>query len=150
MHNRLHKTMIMGIQGLTPEDVFTRFSTAMYEWNALSLELKKNAGMDDQQKFDVRKERLDSIFAEYVTARKRPNGRQAGYNFRNPPEYNPETNEILLVETDGKKAFIDVQETDGFNRKLRYTLQYKDDEWRIDKREKYDDVFKNKWVAEII
>lgn len=135
---------------IAPREVFERFSKAMYAWNLLCLELKKNNELDDETKLTRRKEKLDEIFDKFVTVRQRANGRQAGYNFRNPPEYDPLTNEIVSEEIDGNKAFIEVQESVGFNRRLRYTLHYKTAEWRVDKRERFDDVFKNKWVADII
>ncbi|NDV66709.1 NTF2 fold immunity protein [Bacteroides sp. 224] len=134
----------------TAQDVFLRFSQAMYEWNILSLELKRNDSMSDDEKIIIRKEKLDKIFEEYCTIRKRTYGRQAGYNFKNPPEYNLETNNILSSVVEGNKAFIEVQETVGFNRKLKYTLHKKADGWRVDKREVYDDVFKNKWITDIL
>lgn len=65
----------------------------------------------------------------------------------NPPEYNLESNNIQSCEIDGKKAYIEVLETVGFKRKLKYTLQKKKDGWRVDKRESYDDVFNHKWEA---
>ena len=129
---------------LNPEEIFKQFSTAMYEWNLMCIDLKKS-----QEDYTIIREKkaeeLNKVYQEYVTDRKRTYGRQASLSFRNPPEYNLETNKILSCEIDEKKAYIEVQETVGFKNKLKYTLQRKKDGWRIDKRESYDDVFKNKW-----
>jgi hypothetical protein len=129
---------------LNPEEIFKQFSTVMYEWNLMCIDLKKS-----QEDYTVIREkkvtRLNEIYQEYVTDRKRIYGRQASLDFSNPPEYNLETNEILSCTEDGKKAYIEVQEKVGFKLRLRYTLHKKKDGWRVDKRESYDDVFKNKW-----
>ncbi len=134
----------------TAEEVFKAFSKEMYEWNLMCIDLDSNDAMDESEKDEKIKSELDRIFEEYLTIRKRTNGRQAGYNFSTPPEYNPKKNEILSCVIDGKKAYIEVQETDGFQKKLKYTLHQKEDGWRVDKKESYDDVFKNKWIADIL
>ena len=46
--------------------------------------------------------------------------------------------------SDGKKTYIEVQETVGFKEKLRYILLLKNDGWRIDKKEIYSKS-EDKW-----
>jgi hypothetical protein len=138
----------MRTEDLSSEEVFKQFSIEMYEWNVLCIELENDDSQDEKQKYQSIKGKLDEIFLEYLTIRKRSTGRQAGYDFSTAhPEYNPETNEILSSVVEGNKAYIEVQETVGFKRKLRYTLHKKKDGWRIDKREHFDE-FENKWRSE--
>jgi hypothetical protein len=123
-------------QELTANEVFSQFSEVMYQWNLMAIKMK-----EENMPYNVRVEKMKSdineIFDKYLTQRKRTYGRQTGPHFSNPPEYNPATNEIISCNIEDKKTYIEVQETVGFKRKLRYTLQKKNDEWRIDKRESY-------------
>lgn len=135
----------MRTKEMSPEEVFIQFSNKMYNWNLMCIELDTDESLGKNEKDKKIYESLNAIFNEYVTIRKRPYGRQSGYSFKTPPEYNLETNEILSSTTEGNRAYIEVQETVGFKRKLRYTLHKKIDGWRVDKRESYDDVFKHKW-----
>lgn len=130
---------------MSPEEVFDAFSEQMYRWNLMCIALEDDDDLSDEEKDEKIENELNEIFDEYVTVRKRTHGRQKAYSYECPPEYNPETNKVASSTTDGNKAYIEVQETDGFNRKLRYTLHHKEDGWRIDKRESYDDVINRKW-----
>ncbi len=128
---------------LTPNEVFNQFSEAMYNWNLEAIKMKQ-----ENVPYDVRVEKMkseiDKIFGRYVTIRKRTYGRLNAPTFSNPPEYNSATNEIISCVIEEKIAYIEVQETIGFKRKLKYTLQKKKDGWRIDKRESYRKS-ENKW-----
>ena len=115
----------------------------MFEWNTFCQELDQTPKEFYKQRENVL-ERLNKIFNEYLTLKDRKQGRQASLCFSNPPEYNLATNEILSCEENGKKAYIEVQETVGFKERLRYTLQLKTDGWRIDKKEAYNE-FEDKW-----
>jgi hypothetical protein len=123
-------------QELTANEVFSQFSEAMYHWNLMAIKMK-----EENMLYNIRVEKMradiNEIFDKYVTQRKRTYGRQNGITFSNPPEYNPATNEIISSSIEDKKAYIEIQETVAFKRKLRYTLHKKKEGWRVDKRESY-------------
>jgi hypothetical protein len=131
------------MQALTPKEVFERFGEAAYQWNLRAIQMKA-----ENAPYNIRAEKakfeLNEIFEQYVTQRKRAYVR--GANFGTPPEYNAATNKMLSVTVEDKKAFIEVQETVGFKRKLRYVLHKKKDGWRVDKREPYSKS-EDKWDA---
>lgn len=133
---------------LSPTDILKGFITSMFKWNVACQEIDKVAGKFYQQREYVLKQ-LNEIYSEYLTVKERKNGRQASLSFSNPPEYNLSTNEILSCTEDGKKAYIEVQETVGFKEHLKYTLHKKNDGWRIDKREAYNE-FDDKWEKRIL
>lgn len=130
---------------LSPNDIFNQFSEAMYQWNLDAIKMKKENTPHEIQSQKLQ-ESINEIYEKYLTKRKRTYGRQNGVSFRTPPEYNPETNEILSVVIDEKKAYIEVQETIAFKSKLRYTLHKKEDGWKLDKREIYNKT-EDKWEA---
>ncbi|MCO6555538.1 MAG: integrase core domain-containing protein [Gilliamella sp.] len=57
----------------------------------------------------------------------------------NPPEYSPDEKILKTKELKGNKAAIYTQEQNGVEDQFCYTLHYKNHEWRIDKKEVYDD-----------
>lgn len=63
-----------------------------------------------------------------------------------PPDYDPENDEILDVEVIKNKATVIVQKHTGFKNKYRYTLHFKNNEWRIDKKEWFDDKWKQDYL----
>lgn len=132
-----------------PEETLKGFIDSMYKWNSMCQEIDKIPHEFHNQR-GIIAEKLNEIFAEYLTVKDRKYGRQAGGpSFSTPSEYNLDTNEILSCKIDGKKAFIEVQETIGFKEKLKYTLHLKGNEWRVDKKEAYDE-FDEKWVKRIL
>ena len=64
-------------------------------------------------------------------------------------EYNIETNKILSCIIENRTAYIEVQETEGFKDKLKYTLQLETDGWKIDKKESFD-KYEKKWKEIIL
>ncbi len=82
-------------------------------------------------------EELDAIFNSYCTLKERKYGRQAGLTLGFPPDYSPDE-EILATEVLKKnKIAIETQEHSVMKYRYRYTLHYKNKEWRIDKKEVY-------------
>lgn len=143
MENEDKNRVNMNSNELTPQEVFNQFSEAMYAWNVRAIKMS-----EENIPYKIRGEKKDlemnEIFDKYVTKRKRvyysPNNRHVS----NPPEYNPATNETISCTIEDKKAYIEVQETVGFKRKLRYTLHKKKEGWLVDKREVYRKL-ENKW-----
>ena len=131
------------MQELTAKEVFIQFSEAMYAWNIRAIKMKEE-NIPYNVRFEQKGAELIEIFDKYVTKRKRVYGDPSSRSVGDPPEYNPATNEILSCTEEGKKAYIEVQETVGFKLKLRYTLHKKHEGWRVDKREVYRKI-ENKW-----
>ena len=122
--------------------VLKKFIIAMNKWevyyHAITMDYidqgKKLAPLDAKKG-----EELDAIFNTYCTLKERKYGRQAALNTGCPPEYSPDE-EILATEVLKKnKIAIETQEHSLLEYRYRYTLHYKNKEWRIDKKEVYRD-----------
>ena len=131
------------MQELTAKEVFIQFSEAMYAWNVRAIEMDEE-NLPHNIRFEKMTIDLIEIFDKYVTKRKRVYGDPSSRSFKNPPEYNLATNEILSCTVEEKKTYIEVQESVGFKRKLRYTLHKKKEGWLVDKREVYRRL-EDKW-----
>ncbi|WMT16734.1 NTF2 fold immunity protein [Serratia fonticola] len=92
---------------------------------------------------------LNEIFNKWCTVKERKNGRQVAMQVSSPPDYDPENDEIMEVEVVKNKASIVVQKHTGFKNKYRYTLQFKNNEWRIDKKERFSSS-ESKWIKDNI
>jgi hypothetical protein len=94
------------------------------------------------------RDELNDIFEKWCTSKERKTGRQISLKVSFPPDYDPENDEIMDVSVVKNKASVIVQKHTGFKNKYRYTLHFKNDEWRIDKKEWLDDDEngKEKWV----
>lgn len=90
---------------------------------------------------------LNNIFSKWCTIKERKYGRQASMQVSFPPDYDPEKDEIISEDVIKNKASIIVQKHAGFKNKYRYTLQFKNNEWRIDKKERFSSD-ENKWVKD--
>ena len=127
--------------------VLKKFIIAMNKWevyyHTLTMEYvdkgKKLAPLDAKKG-----EELDAIFNTYCTLKERKYGRQAALNTQYPAEYSPDE-EILATEVLNKnKIAIETQEHSLLEERYRYTLHYKNKDWRIDKKEVYNDQ-DDKW-----
>ena len=121
-------------------EVLKKFIIAMNKWEVYYHTLTMDY-IDQGKKLaplDAKKgEELDAIFNTYCTLRERKYGRQAALNTGCPPEYSPDE-EILATEVLKKnKIVIETQEHSVMKYRYRYTLHYKNKEWRIDKKEVY-------------
>ena len=133
-------------------EVLKKFIIAMNKWevyyHTLTMDYidqgKKLAPLDDKKG-----EELNAIFNTYCTLRERKYGRQSSLRTGCPPEYSPDE-EILATEVLKKnKIAIETQEHSVMKYRSRYTLHYKNKEWRIDKKEAYDDK-DDKWERWIL
>ena len=120
--------------------VLKKFIIAMNKWEVYYHTLTMDY-IDQGKKLeplDAKKgEELNAIFNTYCTLRERKYGRQAALNTGCPPEYSPDE-EILATEVLKKnKIVIETQEHSVMKYRYRYTLHYKNKEWRIDKKEVY-------------
>ncbi|MEL4889730.1 RhsIA family immunity protein [Pectobacterium betavasculorum] len=90
---------------------------------------------------------LNNIFNKWCTVKERKQGRQVSMKVSFPPDYDPENDEILDEDAVKNKTSITVQKHTGFKNKYRYTLHYKNDEWRVDKKERFSPV-EDKWIKD--
>ena len=120
--------------------VLKKFIIAMNKWEVYYYNLTMDY-MDQGKKLTPlspkKREDLDAIYNTYLTLRERKYGRQSALNVGYPPEYSPDE-EILATEVLKKnKITIETQEHSVMKYRYRYTLHYKNKEWRIDKKEVY-------------
>ena len=126
-------------------EVLKKFIIAMNRWEVyffnLIEEYDENSKNSDSLTPKIQEE-LDAIFNSYCTLKERKYGRQAALGF--PPDYSPDE-EILATEVLKKnKIAIETQDHSILEYRYRYTLHYKNKEWRIDKKEVYRDE-DDKW-----
>ncbi len=120
------------------------FIQAMNKWNI------ETNNVLYQQSFDTEEERnsveeqvknkLIEIYSTYCTDRelKRKMGRLAALNCSIPPEYAIETQPIQKIEQINKNKYVVyTQQLDCFKHYFRYTIIFKHNEWRVDKKECY-------------
>ena len=130
-------------------EVLKKFIIAMNKWevyyHALTMDYVDKGEYEKLESLDAKKrEELDAIYNTYLTLRERKYGRQSALNVGYPPEYSPDE-EILATEVLKKnKITIETQEHSVMEDRYRYTLHYKNKEWRIDKKEVYRDE-DDKW-----
>ena len=132
--------------------VLKKFIIAMNRWEVyffnLTEEYDENSKNSDSLTPKILEE-LDAIFKSYCTLKERKYGRQAGLALGFPPDYSPDE-EILATEVLNKnKIAIETQDHSILEYRYRYTLHYKNKEWRIDKKEAYDDK-DDKWERWIL
>ncbi|PXZ07169.1 hypothetical protein DKK70_04750 [Gilliamella apicola] len=122
--------------------VLKKFIIAMNKWevyyHTLTMEYVDKGEYEKLAPLDAKKgEELNAIFNTYCTLKERKYGRQAALDTQYPPEYSPDE-EILATEVLKKnKITIETQEHSVMKYRYRYTLHYKNKEWRIDKKEVY-------------
>ena len=127
--------------------VLKKFIIAMNKWEVYYYNLTMDY-MDQGKKLTPlspkKREELDAIYNTYLTLRERKYGRQSSLRVGYPTEYSPDE-EILATEVLKKnKITIETQEHSVMKYRYRYTLHYKNKEWRIDKKEVYRDE-DDKW-----
>ena len=124
---------------MNARDTLIAFMSDMNEWE----NKYRTAFMADHS---VNKEpylqELNEIFEKWCTTKERKNGRQTSMKVSFPPDYDPVGDEVTDEAVMKNKAYFIVQKHTGLENKYRYTLHYKNNEWRVDKKEWFDDV---KW-----
>ena len=116
--------------------VLKLFLTEMKTWEDYWFELRyANPGIN--YKKDQKKE-IDAIYEKYVTVRERKLGKQVALSTQYPSTFTPD-GEIISCElsANNKKIVIEVHKKfdTGVVYEYRYTLIFKNNEWRVDKRE---------------
>lgn len=120
------------------------FIHAMSGWELFYYHEVREKGMTSIR--EQMKKDLDEIFSNFCTLKERKQGRQVSLNCSDPPTYSPDE-EILHNELLRNKAIFVTQQHTGFEEKYRYTLNFKSNEWRIDKKERFSS-YENKWLKD--
>ncbi len=127
-----------------PVEVLIFFMKEMNQWE----NSYRDAFMKDH---GIKKEpyliELNDIFSKWCTVKERKHGRQTSMQVSFPPDYDPVTDKIVNHDIIKNKAFITVQKETGFKNRYLYTLNLKNKEWRIDKKERFSSE-ENKWVRD--
>lgn len=124
------------------EEVLKEFIIQMNKWELKYYPLFRNEGMTVHK--DAARKYLDDIYENSLTKKERKQGRQISLSCGEPPEYSPDE-EILSREVNKNKAIFVTQQYTEAKSKFRYTLNIKDGEWRIDKKERFSS-FEDKWT----
>jgi hypothetical protein len=122
-----------------PQAVLVAFFTAMNAWERERWKRRNEPDMQAEQARGLAA--MNQIFADHCTPKERKYGRLGSYS--NPPEYDPKTEAILSVEVQGKKAFIETQQSTGFSHRCKYTLMLQDGRWLVDNKQWLD--HEGKW-----
>jgi hypothetical protein len=123
------------------KNTLKEFIIAMNHWELHCYPIMAN-GSSYEDNLQMTNE-LNIIFDKFCTKKERKYGRQAALACGNPPEYSPDEEIIKIEELKGNKVAIYTQEHTGAECQFRYTLHYKNNEWRIDRKEMFDD---DKWI----
>lgn len=92
--------------------------------------------------------KLDAIYGKFCTPKKRPFRRQC--DFRDPPEYQPDHEEILEVNTiSSSRVEIITQEKSGLENMNKYVFLKRNGKWLLDNKQWFDDI-KGKWQTGIL
>ena len=116
--------------------VLKLFLTEMKAWEDYWRDLQlENLEIDYSKE---QKQEIDAIYEKYVTVRERKRGLQVALSTQYPSTFTPD-GEIISCElsANNKKIIIEVHKKfdTGVVYEYRYTLIFKNKEWRVDKRE---------------
>ena len=116
--------------------VLKLFLTEMKTWEDYWRDLQlENLEIDYSKE---QKKEIDAIYEKYVTVRERKRGLQVALSTQFPSTFTPD-GEIISCElsANNKKIVIEVHKKfdTGVVYEYRYTLIFKNKEWRVDKRE---------------
>lgn len=116
--------------------VLKLFLTEMKTWEDYWRDLQlENLEIDYSKE---QKQEIDAIYEKYVTVRERKLGKQVALSTQYPSTFTPD-GEIISCElsANNKKIVIEVHKKfdTGVVYEYRYTLIFKNKEWRVDKRE---------------
>ena len=130
--------------------VLKLFLTEMNKWESYWYHVQyENLEVDYTEEL---KKEIDAIYGKYVTVRERKRGLQVALSTQFPSTFTPD-GEIISCElsANNKKIAIEVyQKFDtGVRYQYRYTLIFKNNEWRGDRREMF--LFsENKWIKDTL
>ena len=130
--------------------VLKLFLTEMNKWESYWYQVQyENPEVDYTEEL---KKEIDAIYEKYVTVRERKRGLQVALSTQYPSTFTPD-GEIISCElsANNKKIVIEVHKKfdTGVVYEYRYTLIFKNKEWRVDRREMF--LFsENKWIKDTL
>lgn len=124
--------------------VLIDFISAMNLWELTYYPLVRDKGMLTVK--DKMRDDLNKVFDMFCTKKERKQGRQVALSCTEPPTYSL-NEEILRQDELNSKVIIYTQQHTGLKNQYRYTLQLKNNEWLIDKKERFSD-YENKWIKD--
>lgn len=128
------------------QTILNAFIRDMNKWEVFYYRKIREEGIISVR--EIMKKELDEIFLKYCTFKDRKQGRQVSLNCSEPPGYSPD-DDILSMELFKNKAIFIIQQSEGFKEKYRYTLNFKNKEWRVDKKERFSS-YENKWLKDYL
>ena len=129
--------------------VLKLFLTEMKAWEDYWRDLQlENLEIDYSKE---QKKEIDAIYEKYVTVRERKLGKQVALSTQYPSTFTPD-GEIISCElsANNKKIVIEVHKKfdTGVVYEYRYTLIFKNKEWRVDRREMLD--YDGRWIKDTL
>ena len=129
--------------------VLKLFLTEMKKWEDYWRDLQlENLEIDYSKE---KKQEIDAIYEKYVTVRERKLGKQVALSTHFPSTFTPD-GEIISCElsANNKKIVIEVHKKfdTGVVYEYRYTLIFKNKEWRVDRREMLD--YDGRWIKDTL
>ncbi|AJA44384.1 NTF2 fold immunity protein of polymorphic toxin system component [Frischella perrara] len=129
--------------------VLKLFLTEMNKWESYWYQVQyENLEVDYTEEL---KKEIDAIYEKYVTVRERKLGKQVALSTRFPSTFTPD-GEIISCElsANNKKIVIEVHKKfdTGVVYEYRYTLIFKNKEWRVDRREMLD--YDGRWIKDTL
>ena len=129
--------------------VLKLFLTEMNKWESYWYEVQyENPEVDYTEEL---KKEIDAIYEKYVTVRERKLGKQVALSTRYPSTFTPD-GEIISCElsANNKKIVIEIHKKfdTGVEYEYRYTLIFKNKEWRVDRREMLD--YDGRWIKDTL
>ena len=129
--------------------VLKLFLTEMNKWESYWYQVQyENLEVDYTEEL---KKEIDAIYEKYVTVRERKLGKQVALSTRFPSTFTPD-GEIISCElsANNKKIVIEVHKKfdTGVEYEYRYTLIFKNKEWRVDRREMLD--YDGRWSKDTL
>jgi hypothetical protein len=127
------------------------FMAAMREWeNKFARLYRRENGRPETHAHQAKIE-LEPIYEKYLTKRDRKYGRMASASAGWPPEFDPDAGKIVATESiNDRKVILESLWTHPtavpvHTEKNRFTMTYKNGEWRLDRKENYS-AYQGRWV----
>jgi hypothetical protein len=87
---------------------------------------------------------LRAVFDRFLLSYRDDYGRMSGPDVSSPPDYDPDRDPIVEVESTKNKVVIQVQQKKGIGKIFRYRLGQHTQEWKIEKVDVFSKL-KGKW-----
>ena len=129
--------------------VLKLFLTEMNKWESYWYHVQyENLEVDYTEEL---KKEIDAIYGKYVTVRERKRGLQVALSTQFPSTFTPD-GEIISCELSANNKKIVIEIHKKFATKVeyeyRYTLIFKNKEWRVDRREMLD--YDGRWIKDTL